>query len=51
MCVICQSGPQILVGVPAAGLIVSRIRQALVRSRDGEPAGDDAPQERDGGTA
>lgn len=31
MCVICHDGPMILGGVPAAGLIVARVRQAFGR--------------------
>jgi hypothetical protein len=29
MCAICQSGPALLAGVPAAGLVLARVRRAL----------------------
>jgi hypothetical protein len=31
MCAICQNGPAVLAGVPAAGLVLARIRRALSR--------------------
>ncbi len=37
MCAICQNGPAVLAGVPAAGLVIARIRRALTSAPDDRP--------------
>jgi hypothetical protein len=37
MCAFCQNGPAVLTAVPAAGLVIARLRQALTRDRGDEP--------------
>lgn len=40
MCVMCQAGPEIVAGVPVAGLALARLRMALRRVRDADEADD-----------
>lgn len=36
MCVMCQAGPEIVAGVPVAGLALARLRMALRRGREAD---------------
>jgi hypothetical protein len=40
MCAFCQDGPAVLTAVPAAGLVIARVRQVLTRDRRDDTTAD-----------